>query len=54
MITCPYAETIIDESSEEEVSNPLYEAWHKGYEAHKIDTMVFKQKIQEKAFESKV
>ena len=49
MKTVAYPENIIDESSEEIISNPLYEAWHKGYESHKLDTIIFKNKLHEHA-----
>jgi hypothetical protein len=37
MSECPYEETIIDETSDSEVANDKYIAWHQGYEAHKND-----------------
>jgi hypothetical protein len=37
MALCPYSEYVVDETKVYE--NPLYSAWHQGYEARKLETM---------------
>jgi hypothetical protein len=36
---CPYGETYTNWLTGEEEPNPLYNAWHEGFEAHKLDLL---------------
>jgi hypothetical protein len=37
---CPYEEKYTDWLTGEPETNPLYTAWHEGFEAHKLDLMM--------------
>ena len=39
MAQCPYSEYVIDETDDKVYENPLYSAWHQGYEVRKLETM---------------
>jgi hypothetical protein len=39
MSKCPYPELIVDECSGIVLENPMFNIWHQGYEARKLETM---------------
>ena len=55
MAACPYPETITDQASKMEVSNPKYTVWIEGYEAHKLETNLSPKQLglQSKELEAK-
>jgi hypothetical protein len=46
MSQCPYEETNTNRMSGKTETNPIYVAWHEGYEAHKLDLMANVKYIQ--------
>jgi hypothetical protein len=51
MTACPYPETITDQASKMEVSNPKYTGWIEGYEAHKLETNLSPKQLDVKSKE---
>jgi peptidoglycan hydrolase CwlO-like protein len=39
MSKCPYPELMVDECSGIVLENPMFNIWHQGYEARKLETM---------------
>lgn len=51
MAACPYPETITDQVSKMEISNPQYIGWIEGYEAHKFETNLSPKQLDVKSKE---
>lgn len=46
MPKCPYNPKMTDEVSGIELDNPMFEIWHAGYEAHKLEMLQQSRRIE--------
>ena len=51
MAACPYPETITDQASKMEISNPKCIGWIEGYQAHKLETNLSPKQLDVKSKE---